>query len=106
MGQVMSSVAVAKISWPTWRRVSSSTLRRIGPCMTSWWPCSGVSSSRLPSAPTAALTLITTASRIGSIGGVVTCAERCLEEEKSGGGRGGGGGGGGVVSPHPAGAPP
>ena len=36
----------------TWRSFSSSWLRRIGwPC-TSWCACSGVSSSRLPSAPT------------------------------------------------------
>src|SRR5881409_2947571 len=76
----MSSVAVANVSWPTWRSVSSSMLRRIGPCMTIWWACSGVSSSRLPSAPTAALTLITTASRIGSIDGLVTCAKSYFKQ--------------------------
>src|SRR3954454_20790926 len=85
-GHVMSSVAVSKTSWPTWRSVSSSTLRITGPCITSWWPCSGASTSRLPSAPMPVETDMTTASRIGSIGGVVTCAKSCLKYEESGGG--------------------
>ena len=55
IGQVMSSVAASKISWETWRSFSSSWLRRIGWAITSWWACSGVSASRLTSAPTPGL---------------------------------------------------
>ena len=39
----------------------------------------GLSSSRLPSAPSPAPMLITMSSRIGSIGGLVTCANSCLK---------------------------
>ena len=59
---------------------SSSSSRRIGrdhECRA----CSGVSSSRLRSEPTLASTLITTASRIESIGGFVTWANSCLKYE-------------------------
>ncbi len=55
--------------------------------MTSWWACSGASASRLTSAPTPVCRLITTLSRIGSIGGLVTCANSCLKYENSGGWR-------------------
>ena len=41
----------------------------------------GVSSRRFRSEPTLACTLITTASRIESIGGLVTCAKSCLKYE-------------------------
>ena len=51
----------------------------------SWRACSGVSSSRLRSEPTPVDTLITIASRIGSIGGLVTCANSCLKYENSAG---------------------
>ena len=84
-GQVMSIVWARKMSCETWRSVSSSWLRRIGCSITSWWACSGLSSSRFPSAPTAVDRLITTASRIESIGGFVTCAKSCLKYELSGG---------------------
>ncbi len=40
--------------------------------MTSWWACSGFSESMMTSAPTPACNDITTFSRIGSIGGLVT----------------------------------
>ena len=79
IGQLMSTVAAWKISWETWRSFSSWPLRRIGWSMTSWWAESGDSSSRLNSAPTPVCRLITTFSRIGSIGGLVTCANSCLK---------------------------
>ena len=82
---VMSSVRALKTSESTWRRFSSSWLRRIGVFIASWQACCGVSSSRLRSEPTPVDTLITIASRIGSIGGLVTCANSCLKYEKSGG---------------------
>jgi hypothetical protein len=41
--------------------------------------CSGDSSSRLRSAPTPVPRLMTISSRIGSIGGLVTCANSCLK---------------------------
>ena len=77
----MSSVRALKIDESTWRRRSSSESSRIGFSITSWRACSGVSSSRLRSEPTLACTLITTASRIESIGGFVTCAKSCLKYE-------------------------
>ncbi len=70
-----------KIAERTWRSCSSSESSRIGLSITSWRACSGVSSSRLRSEPTLACTLITTASRIESIGGFVTCAKSCLKYE-------------------------
>ena len=73
--------APLKTSDSTWRRLSSSWLRRIGFSMISCRACSGVSSSRLRSEPTSDCTLITTASRIESIGGFVTCAKSCLKYE-------------------------
>ena len=78
-GHVMSSVRARKISESTCRSFSSSALRRIGVSIASWRACSGVSSSRLRSDPTPVETLITIASRIGSIGGFVTCAKSCLK---------------------------
>ena len=78
-GQVMSIVRALKMWWSTWRSFSSSWLRMIGWSITSWCACSGVSVSRLPSAPTPVPRLITTFSRIGSIGGLVTCAKSCLK---------------------------
>ena len=51
-GQVMSIVCALKIDESTWRRLSSSRLRRIGWSIASWWACSGVSPSRLRSEPT------------------------------------------------------
>ena len=78
-GQVRSIVCERKTDVSTSRRVSSSWLRRIGWSMTSWWACSGVSSSRLRSAPTPVPSDITIDSRIGSIGGLVTCANSCLK---------------------------
>ena len=81
VGQVMSSVCDLKIAERTWRSCSSSESSRIGLSITSWRACSGVSSSRFRSEPTLACTLITTASRIESIGGFVTCAKSCLKYE-------------------------
>ncbi len=78
-GHVMSSVRAAKTAESTCRSFSSSALRRIGVRIASWCACSGVSSSRLRSEPTPVATLITIASRIGSIGGFVTCANSCLK---------------------------
>ena len=83
--QVMSIVRASKTEWSTWRSRSSSGLRRIGWLITSWWQWSGVSSSRLISGPMQASRLITTASRIGSTAGLVTCANSCLKYENSGG---------------------
>ena len=45
----------------------------------SLWACSGVSSNRLRSLPRLVARLITISSRIGSIGGLVTCANSCLK---------------------------
>jgi hypothetical protein len=78
-GQVMSSVWARKIEESTCRSFSSSSLERIGWSMTSWWACSGDSSSRLCSDPTPVSRLITIFSRIGSIGGLVTWANSCLK---------------------------
>jgi hypothetical protein len=75
----MSIVCERKTEVSTSRSVSSSWLRRIGWSMTSWWACSGVSSSRFCSAPTPVPSDITIDSRIGSIGGLVTCAKSCLK---------------------------
>ena len=78
-GHVMSSVCASKIEESTWRSFSSSWERRIGVSIESWCACSGVSSNRLRSEPTPEATLITIDSRIGSIGGFVTCAKSCLK---------------------------
>jgi hypothetical protein len=78
-GHVMSIVCERKTDVSTSRSVSSSWLRRIGWSMTSWWACSGVSASRFCSAPTPVASDITIDSRIGSIGGFVTCAKSCLK---------------------------
>ena len=75
----MSIVCALKTSCETWRSVSSSQLRRIGWLMTSWWACSGVSDSRFCSEPTPVPSDMTIDSRIGSIGGFVTCAKSCLK---------------------------
>ncbi len=80
-GQVVSIVCARKTSESIWRSRSSSSSRRIGLAITSWRACSGVSSSRFRSEPTLASTLITTASRIESIGGFVTWAKSCLKYE-------------------------
>ena len=79
VGQVMSSVCASKTAESTWRSFSSSGERRIGVSIDSWCACSGVSSNRLRSEPTPEATLMTTDSRIGSIGGLVTCAKSCLK---------------------------
>ena len=79
-GQVMSIVRDLKtrrvdLAQPLELAVAQDRLVQI----TSWWACSGVSSSRLRSEPTLVATLITTASRVESIGGFVTCAKSCLK---------------------------
>ena len=78
-GQVMSIVCALKTIESTWRSASSSLSRRIGCGITSWRACSGDSPSRFRSEPTLVATLITTASRVESIGGFVTCAKSCLK---------------------------
>ena len=78
-GHVMSIVRALKALDSTCRRFSSSLLRRIGWSISSWRACSGDSPSRLRSEPTLVATLITTASRVESIGGFVTCAKSCLK---------------------------
>ncbi len=80
-GQVMSIVCDLKSSESTRRSRSSSSSRSTGLSITSWRACSGLSESRLRSEPTSERTLITTASRIGSIGGFVTWAKSCLKYE-------------------------
>ena len=79
IGHVMSTVCALKTELSTWRSCCSSRSNRIGVCIASWCACSGVSSSRLRSEPTPVPMLITIASRIGSIGGFVTCANSCLK---------------------------
>jgi len=59
--------------------LASSELVRIGCGSSSSLPCLSVSSSRLPSPPTHDTRLITRSSRMGSIGGFVTCANCCLK---------------------------
>jgi hypothetical protein len=56
------------------RIFARSRLSITGPRSLSWWHCSGVSSNVLPSGPIVVSSDITSASRIGSIGGLVTCA--------------------------------
>ena len=56
------------------RIFARSALSITGPRSASWWHCSGVSSNVLPSGPSVVSSDITSASRIGSIGGFVTCA--------------------------------
>ena len=79
IGQVMSIVAASNTSWDDLAQLLELRVARIGWSITSWCACSGDSSSRLTSAPTPRPRLITTASRIGSIGGFVTCANSCLK---------------------------
>ena len=78
-GHVMSTVCALKIELSTWRSCWISRSNRIGVCIASWCACSGDSSSRLRSEPTPVPWLITIASRIGSIGGLVTWAKSCLK---------------------------
>ena len=85
IGHVMSSVCARKISSWTMRSVSSSWLRRIGWSRISACACSGVSVRRLRSLPMPTPSDMTIDSRIGSIGGFVTCANSCLKYENSGG---------------------
>ena len=78
-GQVIGTVCERNTEESTPRSDSSSTLRRMGCGMTSWWACSALSASRLRSEPTAVRMDMTTSSRIGSIGGLVTWAKSCLK---------------------------
>ncbi len=78
-GQVMSIVWALNNPVSICRSASSSWSRRIGWGIWSWRACSGDSPSRLRSEPTLVATLITTASRVESIGGFVTCAKSCLK---------------------------
>ena len=80
-GHVMSIVWALKTLESTCRSFSSSLLRRIGCSITNCLACSGDSPRRLRSEPTLVVTLITTASRVESIGGFVTCAKSCLKYE-------------------------
>ena len=78
-GHVIGMVCERNTEESTPRSDSSSWLRRIGCGMTSWCAWSGPSSRRFASEPTPVLIDITTDSRIGSIGGFVTCAKSCLK---------------------------
>ena len=53
-------------------------LRRMGWSIASWWACSGFSSRGCAPSPRRSQ-LMTTSSRIGSIGGLVTWAKSCLK---------------------------
>ena len=79
-GQVIGIVCERKTEESTPRSDSSSSLRRIGCGMTSWCACSGALREQVapPSRPPVRID-ITTDSRIGSIGGFVTCAKSCLK---------------------------
>ena len=83
-GNVVATVAVGKARWVTWRRVSMSAFVRTGWGSSSRFACAGPCSSRLPPAPSDETRDITMRSRIGSIGGFVTCANSCLKYEKRG----------------------
>ena len=76
---VIGTVCERNTDESTPRSASSSELRRIGCGITSWCAWSGPSVSRLASEPTPVRIDITTDSRIGSIGGFVTCAKSCLK---------------------------
>ena len=77
--QVIGIVCERNTVESTPRSDSSSALRRIGCGITSWWEWSGPSVRRFASEPTPVRIDITTDSRIGSIGGFVTCANSCLK---------------------------
>ena len=62
-----------------YRILSRSVLVRMGLCTLSTLQFSGLSSSRLPWAPMYTLVEVTTFSRMASMGGLVTCANRCLK---------------------------
>ncbi len=66
---------------------ASSSLWSTGCASSSSRHCCGVSESRLPSPPRQLVRVITSFSRIGSMGGLVTCANCCLKYRKSGCGR-------------------
>ena len=73
-GQSSDSVIGSNTPSCVARIFARSWLSRIGLRSASWWHCSGVSSNVLPSGPIELSSDITSASRIGSIGGFVTCA--------------------------------
>ena len=73
------SVTTLKSSRLTVRSRSMSSLVRIGCGSLSCRQCSGVSSSRFRCLPVNAISDITSPSRSGSIGGLVTWAKSCLK---------------------------
>ena len=75
----VESVAVGKRSRSSVRSFASSPFWSTGVGIATRRQCSGVSSSRLPIAPTVVRRLITSASRCGSMGGFVTWAKCCLK---------------------------
>ena len=68
-------------TWFSMRRMRSrSTFDRIGVRTSSrLWPAAPSGSSRLGRGPISETSDITSSSRIGSIGGLVTCAKHCLK---------------------------
>ena len=65
------TVAAGSHGVATWSHGVAGSSRRAA--------CSGVDSSKLPSGPTGHSSDMTTSSRIGSMGGLVTCAKSCLK---------------------------
>src|ERR1017187_2918259 len=81
-------VSAGNCRWGTWRMVARLALGRIGCGISSRAASPGPCSRRLPPTPSEHTSDMTDASRIGSIGGLVTCAKSCLKYAKSGwGGR-------------------
>ena len=67
--------------------LARSSLVRMGCSSSSRRHCAGVSASRLPSPPRQLARVITSFSRMGSMGGLVTCANCCLKYRKRSCGR-------------------
>ena len=72
-------VLVLKLFMLMLRIFSVSTSVSTGFCTTSLWLCSGVSSSIFFSGPMKLSRLITIFSLMGSMAGLVTCANSCLK---------------------------
>ena len=80
--KVVEMVAAGNWRWVTWRIVSRSALLRIGVGTSSRLAWAGPCSSRLPPAPRLVARDMTSSSRIGSMGGLVTWAKSCLKYAK------------------------
>lgn len=78
-GHVVSMVRLLKLNSSMCLTRSSSCSSRMADSSASTRACLGVSSSRFFSAPRPADSDMTAHSRMGSMGGFVTCAKSCLK---------------------------